>query len=73
MAVVTTHPKETVFETATLEICFEFLMHMQGQAFTLSIQLFNQVRVVFLNKFVEKRLLGAMALVSDVTNGILAW
>ena len=51
----------------------EFLMHMQGQAFTLCIQLFNQGWVVFLNKFVEKRLLGAMALVSGVTKGILTW
>ena len=42
MAIIATHPQETVFEATALEIRFEFLMHMQGQAFALSIQLFNQ-------------------------------
>jgi hypothetical protein len=73
MTVIATHPQEAVFEATTLEIGVKFLMHMQGQAFTLCIKLFNQGWVVFLNKFVEKRLLGAMAFVSGVTKGILTW
>ena len=53
LAGVTAHPQETVFEAATLEIRFEFLMDMDGQAFALSLQLLNQVRVVLLYKLVE--------------------
>jgi len=46
---------------------------MQGQAFTLSIQLFNQGWVVLLYELVEERLLRSMALVRGATRGTLAW
>jgi len=42
-----------VFETTALEIGFEFLMHVQGQAFTLSSQMLNQRGVVLLYQLVE--------------------
>jgi len=48
-------------------------MNMQGQVFTLSIQLLDQRRVMLLYELVESCLLRAMAFVGGVTKGILAW
>ena len=45
-------------------------MNMQGQVFTLSIQLLDQRRVMLLYELVESCLLRAMAFVGGVTEGM---
>ena len=58
-----------MFEATAFEIRFKFSMDMSRQAFSLSIKLFNQGGVVFLDKLVEQSLLWAMAFISS-SNGI---
>ncbi len=73
MALIATYPQEAVFEATAFEIRFKLSMDMSRQVFTLDFQLLNQGRVVFLYKLVEQGLLWAMAFISGVTEGILAW
>ena len=59
-----------MFQAAALQVGLEFLMHMQGQAFALSIQLHNQGWVMLLYELIEERLLRSIAFVGDMTKGM---
>ena len=72
MALIAAYPQEAVFEATAFEIRFKFSMDMSRQGFSLSIKLFNQGGVVFLDKLVEQSLLWAMAFIGGLAKGILA-
>jgi hypothetical protein len=65
IAGITAHPPEIVFEKTALAIGIEFLMHVHAQAFTLSIQLLNQSRVMLIYIFEVRVYLGSVYLGSE--------
>ena len=71
MATVTTHTQKAAFEAIALEVVIEFPTDMSRQTLALLSQLRHQGGVMLFNELVEKCLLGSVALVGDVADGIL--
>ena len=71
MATVTTHTQKAAFEAIALEVAIEFPTDMSRQTLALLSQLRHQGGVMLFNELVEKCLLGSVALVGDVADGIL--
>jgi hypothetical protein len=61
-----------MFKPTALQVVIELPAHMVRQTLALLPQLLQQGRVVCFNELVEKCLLGSVAFVVGVTNGILA-
>jgi len=72
MAGLAANPQKSMLKPTALQVVVEFSAYMVGQALALQPQLINQCRVVCFNELVEKCLLGSVAFVVGVTNGILA-
>ena len=56
MTILTAYTQETMLQSAAFEVIVEFPLHIQGKRPPLPLQVSQELRVIFIDDLIEKRL-----------------